>query len=631
MKSKKSHQKSIKKKKPEPVKENIGSWIFFFSVFTIVILLLLLANDIHQKSYSFLNRTWGFDHIEYYQFFLKLAFFIMLILGIILFASQWIYKNAYRWIQESPGTAFLTGLGKYRFLIFLVISIAAGFVFYLVRIKYIFLGDFDIRMNSTVAGDFHRDSYLTMLILNKVYHFLNSSLEISALKVFTLASIISGGLYVLITLLIADLLGDKIWQKILISLFCLLNGSVFIFTGYIEVYPLPGLMVMLSLYLSLLYIKDKASFIFVILAFLVTIGMHLMTVAMLPGILFAYLYKNHQKISWLKIGRRTLIILVLLSFPVLYTIARRLHLIDLIPLKDSSYYSLFSGAHFWELLNSQMLSAGISFLLFLFVLYSFLRKKISENLIVYFLLIQSAYLFFIIFVVNKMRGSADSDITTFPSFIYNILIAYLFVHQLIKGLSSRMVFYILSFTLLFNTLNAASWIGITSTDKSIDKIADMIIGDPAHYYANRMPAELLLAMIYANNDLVEQAIMYYEKSYRSNTNDARAYYNYAAYLIRHDQEQKGIQVMASLRDKFPAYPLSYPILTNYYQANQDYENMYNTALKMFRGYMTNPQAFSRLDREFITSMFNYLLDVANVNNNVELVREITPVLAGLNN
>ncbi|MFC2099180.1 hypothetical protein ACFLSP_05505, partial [Bacteroidota bacterium] len=238
-----------------------------------------------------------------------------------------------KWVSEKSGAPLMSLLSRYKIVFFLLFSIIAAVLFYLFRIKYIFLGDFEIRMDWTVQGEFHRDSYLTMFLLNKVYNVLNTKFGISAHSIFVLTSVICGGLFTFFTLLIADLLGKSRWQKIVIALFCVLNGSIFIYTGYIEIYPIPGLMVVISLYVSLLYIKDRLWFIVVILTVLVAAGMHLMSVASIPGILFIWAYKNKEKLSFIKLKRIHIILLVIISFPVLYTIAKRFDLIDIIPLK----------------------------------------------------------------------------------------------------------------------------------------------------------------------------------------------------------------------------------------------------------------------------------------------------------
>ncbi|MFC2112347.1 tetratricopeptide repeat protein [Bacteroidota bacterium] len=619
-----------KKEKASIVKNNTGSWGIFFILVILSFLLLLLTNNINQKDYSILNRTWGFDHIEYYPMYMGLIVVLLLLSTLFIFSYSRIYNAVQKWVSEKSGAPLMSLLSRYKIVFFLLFSIIAAVLFYLFRIKYIFLGDFEIRMDWTVQGEFHRDSYLTMFLLNKVYNVLNTKFGISAHSIFVLTSVICGGLFTFFTLLIADLLGKSRWQKIVIALFCVLNGSIFIYTGYIEIYPIPGLMVVISLYVSLLYIKDRLWFIVVILTVLVAAGMHLMSVASIPGILFIWAYKNKEKLSFIKLKRIHIILLVIISFPVLYTIAKRFDLIDIIPLKDSTYYNLFSGTHFWEFLNSQILAAGISFLLFIYILYSFLRKRVTENLILYFLLIQSGYYLFIVFVLNKMRGSTDCDITSFPSFVYSILIVYVFVHQLITRISKKDVFYILCFTLLFNALNSALWIGIISSDRSINKVASMIEGDPAHYYVNRMPSDLLLAMMYANNDLVSDALVYYEKSYKANYDDPRTHYNYANYLINHEQQEKGIMVLDNLTKVFPYYPLAYPVLVSYYQSGNRYQDIYRIAGNMFEGYKTSPESFDRLDKNFVVSIFSYLYEVTGSTNDTQLRNELAAVLAELN-
>lgn len=603
----------------------------FFGITIGIFLLLLFTNDLGRNEYSFLSRTWGFDHIEYYPQILAVLLLVLFATVIIAFTFQKMYDAIHRMVSDLTSRSLLDVLASYKVLLFLILSVFTALAFYFFRIKYIFLGDFEIRMDATAAGEFHRDSYLTMFLLNKIYTLLNTKFGISAHSIFVMASVVSGGFFTFFTLMSVDLLGSRRWQKIVLALFVLLNGSLFIFTGYIEIYPLPALMVSATIYVSLLYMKDRAWFVVVVLTVIVSAGMHLMSVAALPGILFIWAWKNQDKLRFLKLKRIHLILLVVVSLPVLYTIARRMQLIDVVPLKGSSYYDLFTWTHFWEFLNSQLLAGGLSFLLFVFVAYAFLRKRMQEDLVVHFLLIQSVYYLFIVFVLNKMRGSTDCDITSFPSFYYSMLVAYVLASQFIRNISKKDVFYILSITLLFNALNTVLWIGINTSDRSIEKVADMIEGDPAHYYVNRMPADLLLAMMYANNELVENAIEYYDRSYRANYDDPRSHYNYATYLINNEQLGRGMQVLDNLTKVHPYYPLSYPILVEYYQNENRYQDVFRIATNMYTGYKTNPQYFERLDKNFLISVFTYLRQIAIDSNNADLSRELTAILAGLQN
>lgn len=123
--------------------------------------------------------------------------------------------------------------------------------------------------------------------------------------------------------------------------------------------------------------------------------------------------------------------------------------------------------------------------------------------------------------------------------------------------------YIFIIVLAFNLINTLSWIDINSTDKSIQKIEDMLLTDQAQYYKLNLPAEECLAINYERNGLQELGLIWYKTAFEKYwKTDPRIGYNYAMALLRVGDKQ-GIELLRWITVNFPEYQLAQETLKSF--------------------------------------------------------------------
>jgi len=171
------------------------------------------------------------------------------------------------------------------------------FVFYLCRIKYVFLGDLNLRLEQVMRKEFLSTEYLTMKAL---YYFSRLGAKTSSYEpqtMFKLYSYICGGAFIYIACLLADLLGKGALQKLFFLLLHISTGLLLVFCGYIEVYATPVVLLSLYMYLGLRYLKYKKNFFYVVLSLGLAIASHLLCFAAVPSliILWYFSHKNNFK------------------------------------------------------------------------------------------------------------------------------------------------------------------------------------------------------------------------------------------------------------------------------------------------------------------------------------------------
>ncbi len=624
----------IKKVTKKITKDNkILNYIVFFSVMLVLHFSFVVLFNSNLKGYNILNRTWGFDHISYFPSIYLYIFYIISLIVIIPFTNNYI-KNILHNIINVKLSHIVGFLKKNKTVLFLTISLFFTALFYFFKIKYHFLGDMDIRINQTLKEEYIKDEYLTMLLLNKFHLLLNNFFGFSGYQTFVTQSVISGFVFVFVSLLIADVIVDEFNSKISVFLFYISFGTLLLFFGYVEIYSIPAMSVLIYLYAAILSLKRDKSIVFAFVALLVSIMFHLMSIGLLPSFLLLVYLKNTNKFKFLnKIKLSHVIIAVVLSLPIIYFLALKLSLAAVIPftkVEDTRVLTLFSLKHLWEFTNNQLLASGVGILLLIIIIYKAFKEKIKPDSTILFLSVAAIYIMLITFIVNKMRGSGDWDIVAFPSIIFNLLVVSFYVNILSKKYSKSKISYILVVAIAFNFLNASSWIAVNATDMSIKKIANMLETDPAYYYQVKLPAETNLALSYRANGLDMESIKYYKKAYKKHYKDPRSHFNYAMMLIKIKDEKKAAQILDNLIDIMPLYPMAYEPLLTIYEKNKQYDKMYTSINKMYNAYVKNPKPLQlRMNKNFIISCFTYLYKVENSKGNKQKTEKLQQILISL--
>ena len=411
-------------KKHDPVLAIKKAALLFITLLLIHLAFNLIRN--FSKDYNIFDRDWGFNNISYFSPFSFALFYIICIAICIPVVNKTIISL----ISRIVDFLHLQKLKKIRWLLFLIVSALSILVFYFLRIKYDLLGDMDLRIPQTVKKEYIFTEYLTMYVLHYLDVFLHDHFKFPPHESFTLHSFLCGVSFVFFLFLTADALGKGLFQKSVIFLFSVFFGTMLIFFGYVEIYSIPALSVLVYIYFIILCLQSKVHIIFPAIALLLSLGFHLMNVGLIPSFFLLITQKYFSSATWFKkVKAKHIIILILCGLPFMYVLA---------PMADLGYYltvlkptpsqpkvmTLFSFVHFWEFFNAQLLASGTGFFLILYLTFKAIRGKIIIPPMVWLLSSAAFFMFVIAFVSHLVRGSGDWDIMSFPSIIYNILGIY---------------------------------------------------------------------------------------------------------------------------------------------------------------------------------------------------------------
>ena len=597
----KSNYEKNKKSKNALLPKKINAFPF------IIIGLIFIALSILTSFSPDIVRGWGFNYIRHFAPWVIASFYVLLLC----FWFPPVNNAIVNIITGISKKNIISFLRKYRYLLFAIISIAFGFTFYLLKIKYIFLGDLDLRPKQIEEGVIINDEYLTMLFLKHIHSFLNNKFGFTGIQTFLIFDYIIGSIYIFISLCISNIIGNTFLKKLSVFFVGILSSTIILqFCGYTEIYAFPILFLLLYLFACILHLKGKAGIYIPLIVLLLGIGFHLMLVCMIPSFIFLFYKSVLWKYSIFR-KRNIIIALLLISSPFIYLAVNKFALPKMLPFytDEEDLMTMFSISHFKEFFNSQVLASGIGFFVWITTLLYSLIKRIRYDVAQWFLLIASISITGLMFVFDPHRGSGDWDILAFAAVVFNLSNAYYLIQLHNNNLCSNIKYGILMIS-GFSVLHTSMWILTNKTDASIGWVEQAFEEDPARYYKKSFNNEAILAEIYSANKLEKQSLKWHKKAFNKHNQDPRMGYNYANELIEQKKINEAIVILEELTDKFPSYPLSYNALINAYIENADYNSLYRTLLKMETAYNEYTNIFqSRIPKEYLDHYFSILNDM----------------------
>ena len=514
-------------------------------------------------------RGWGLNYAGCFEPWAAVAFYVLLLLF-------WLPPTN-RLIMERLGgisrSSVIEFCRKHRFAMFLLIGVAAGICFRFLEIKYIFLGDTDDRVKQVAENRIAHEEFLTMQTIRYAYVFLHEHFGYTSLQTFRLFDNITGGLFVFISLCIADLMGNTFLKKAAVFAISALSiAALLIFCGYTETYMMPALFLILYLYSALLYLRDKISAFIPLLVGLVGVASHLMLVSMVPSLIFLIYAKALWRHSFFR-NKWTIAGLALLSTPLIYMAYVRYAPQMMLPLhSDEGRMTMFSIARFVEFFNSQMLGAGIGFLIWITMLIYSLVRRIKYDAVLWFLQIASISITGMMFVFVTERGSADWDISSFAAIVFNLANAVFLIYLYERELVRNMKYGILMIA-GFSVLHSSAWIFTNKTDASIKWVELAFATDPADYYVLKISNESMISGAFFANGLHERALVWGKEACSKYPEDPRYLYNLALVLMNLNSQAEARDVMEKSIKEFPFYPQSYIGLIEGYLNGKNYTEL----------------------------------------------------------
>jgi hypothetical protein len=544
----------------------------------------------HPQStdYSIFNRSWGFDHLLFYSRPLQ---YLMLVF---LFLLAWpaIQTSLFKLLQKPLHSLGSISIPTKRLI--LVLSILSVTVFYALRVKYFFLGDFNLRMLQVVKGEMVYTEYLTMQLL---YYFTRTGMQLGleARSCFELFSCLMGGVYVFVSAHIALLLGSNRTSKFILLATQLFTGMILVFCGYIEIYSGPYVALSIFIYCALYYLHHQKRFWAVCLSLGVAIAMHLLCLAAIPALAIVWYFNHPQQLRWLRKWSPVktavwLLITGIAGISVVYGIGSGY----LLPLFKSPTNSLlvFSKAHFWELWNGEWLACGLFLPLGLLLLTRAVFKKIKLSPNFYFLLTLSGSILLLISLLDLQRGSGDWDIMAITAAPFNLMCARLIFESF--DTHKPLTHYLFTVVLGFNVLQTGLWVHTQHSDVSIQKIKSMLVTDPGTYYSARISGRLQLIVLYRLNELEKEAQQEGLLDCYSNlSKDVKACVLYAESIRKQGRQKDVCAFYEDLLSKTPYVPEAYLFLYEYYEKESNEEKQIKNLNQLFDAFSERPDFFLR--------------------------------------
>ena len=539
-----------------------------------------------STGYSLFNRTWGFDHLLFYPPVVSASLCIVLLLLLFPPVTQVLQRKLMLW---ASGLRVSQSLPNTRFLL---VALLAAVLFYVLKVKYFFLGDFNLRMEQIMRGETIFTEYLTMKCL---YGFAKAceSIGLSHRSSFEIFSCLMGGIFVYTSCRIAWLLGEGTAFRLFLTAAQVLTPMVLVFCGYIEIYAMPYAALSVFLYMGLLYLKHKAGMVAVLISLAFAIACHILCAACVPALVVLWYCKHPNSFTFYR-RRSPLTKTLLLLALVILGYALLLHSGNgfLIPLYDTPIDSptFFSLPHGWELLNGQILSAGLFFFWVLYLSVSSLLRHTSLSTSLLFLLVTAGALLALISVLDLQRGSGDWDIMAIAAVPLQLGAVLLIRERYAKHMAS----YLLCSCLGIQGIQTALWIHTQHSDVSIQKIKSMLVSDPASYYKARMSGRFqLVALYYLNNLITEaqsEALIECNQKYLT---DCRSCVMYAESKRKQGKKDEAAQFYESFLTKNPNIPEAYLYLYEYYNEKGDTTRLNRTLNSLFDAFLQNPDFFLR--------------------------------------
>jgi len=311
--------------------------------------------------------------------------------------------------------------------------IAAGIVsvpvFWFLRTEFFLLGDGYFKLETLASGEINPTEPLDGIIHHLLYRLLttlfpNADPSLS----YTIPSVICGGAFILLILVLADLLGRTSYQKILIFSALVTLGSIELFFGYLEAYTTLFVALTLLILLSVLFLRSKINIVFPFLALILSISLHVSAIVLIPSFFYLVFWKwQNQRsrfpdVPGLLCAIASLGIVFLAIWKVYLLADEGLRLGQFLPLAATakSGFTMFCGAHLSEFGNELLLISPIGTLLFLFFFLRTLKFKSFSDPTLNFLLISGLSGLLLVFVYNCHWGSADWDLMSFPGIFFTL-------------------------------------------------------------------------------------------------------------------------------------------------------------------------------------------------------------------
>jgi hypothetical protein len=231
------------------------------------------------------ERMWGFHFITYFSFPVIAIFYALALSLCVPFFANLLVESTTHWVTGD----FRKLLASRKEIIFILIALGTIPLFCLCNAKYGLLGDNLLRVGNVVDNKILPDERGSILILHGVYKLLHGYFYIDGLGSFRMFSNLCGGVFIYLSLRIADELGRTFFEKVIVFLSYISFATIQHFCGYIEVYGCTVMMLTGYLYTSIRCINGKVRLVVPVLCLVLAVWCHLVSLMFVPSIFWSFM------------------------------------------------------------------------------------------------------------------------------------------------------------------------------------------------------------------------------------------------------------------------------------------------------------------------------------------------------
>jgi tetratricopeptide (TPR) repeat protein len=440
-----------------------------------------------------------------------------------------------------------------RYYRYILLSLSAAILFWLLRVKTYFLGDSFLRAKEINQGvTFSFTEPLDFLLHLKMAKLLGWD----AFRVYAVLSVIAGAVFVFLVLILANKIAKGSKEKLLVDVIMIALGGNLLFFGYVESYTMAYVCLLAYVISSISYLQCKGSIIIPIVLFLVTASLHLSGVILLPSLIYLIFSGRTGKEG--EKDKKNWLSKLLLSLGVVLLVGVGIYLLQtfdpwkkglayylISPLGGSqSSYSFFSTAHLVDFINHQLLVSPVGILLLITSVIFFLGKINSKDKLVKSLsLVSICSLGYAFLIDPKLGYPRDWDLFAFSCLGYTILGIYLFLTCWRESKMEELRYVTLSlvFTSLVITL---PWIYVNAAEeRSVARIEHILDLDNERSAYGREN----LAIYYSQKEEFEKEIIQWKKAIdisnnaRYMVNLAMTYKNLGKYDLAFEELKRSVE------------------------------------------------------------------------------------------
>ena len=565
---------------------------------------------------------WG---VHFYHFFpawigwlVTLATLAILIPGV----GEFLYERIEALAEKIKKPFVLLGQNK----TFLILSLFSLPIFWIFRTRLHLLGDGYFRITELPQGKLHLQEWLDGLVHLVVYRVMSKLIPTWTPELtYSTISILCGGIFIFLALKLSSLLGKTGFGKVLIFFSLVSLGSIELFFGYVESYTILQVVLLTYILFAARYLLGKASILPVLLAFVISIGLHISSLIFAPSFIYLLL-ESRRRIggekasSGLKDGttpqgsakrRRvrlrkespqvkptltigTSIALILSSVAIIFWVhkvatsleetGKGIFILPLMATEDFSY-SMFSLAHVSEFMNQLLLISPLGISLIIFFLFFKIKFKKFEDRLANFLIFVMLFALVYLFIFNFTLGSADWDLRSSPAIFFGLLGVHFFLRwgeerttdrrsptavgqsQISAGKRFKTWGLIFIWFGLFHTL---PWVLINAShSRSVARYVLIQENDP-HPVDETNYNLYKIARILKSAGLPGEVKKMYQRAIEKNPYDTLSYFNLAAEYHEKQDFDQTILILDTLLKIYPLYPKANWMMGNIYVKREEY-------------------------------------------------------------